>query len=184
MLASCPPLQLGQYQAARQGALANAGLANGVLTGNAAAGVRAGGLGGLTLNNPQLTAIRPAVDRANIGLANLGAAGVNQSALGLQGYTQQSALAAALGGQQATLNLQGMNRLAAAGVGLQGNLQLQNARLGLGTNAVNLLQQGIAGGNTGSAVQPSQDLLTLLSRQQKQVSVGTWSGLVLFVCCC
>lgn len=125
------------------------------------------------MNNPQLTAIRPAVDRANIGLANLGPAGVNQSALGLQGYTQQS-LAAALGGQQATLNLQGMNRLAAAGVGLQNNIPLQN-RLGLGTNtAVNLLQQsGMSGANAGSSVQPSQDLLSLLSRQQqKQVCRG------------
>ena len=152
-------LQTSQFAQARQ--QVGAGLPNGVLGGSAAgAGVRAGGLGGLAMNNPaQLTAIRP-TDRTGIGLAGLGAGSVGQQGLGLQGFAQQqSALAAALGGQQATLNLQGMNRLAAAGVGLQ---QLQNAqRLGLGTNqAVNLIQAG---------PQPSQDLLSLLSRQQKQV---------------
>jgi hypothetical protein len=162
--------QLGQYQGRQAGALA----ANGVLNSNAAAAAMAAGALGASLgiNNPALTSIRPqqAVDRGAGTLGGLGAAG--QAGLaGLQGYTanQQSALAAALGANQqaAALNLQGINRLAgvpgAPGQQAKGPIQIRN------TVGLQQLGLGAGGGGAPGAGQPSQDLLSLLSRQQKQV---------------
>lgn len=186
-------LQLGQFQA-RQGALASAGLTNGVLAGNAAAaaaaasqlGARKDALisaGILSPNHqgPLPTDLRglrasggsvgaPGPTSASLG-TNLHSPVVSQP--GLQGYTQSS-LAAALGGQQAGLGGGVTSRL--NGSSLQ---QLQNtgrlgAGLGGGNAAVNLLQhQGMPGTSAPpSSVAPSQDLLSLLSRQ-KQVRLGS-----------
>ncbi|KAL6746279.1 hypothetical protein V8C86DRAFT_1547105 [Haematococcus lacustris] len=143
--------QLGQYQA-RQGVIANGAMQQ--ISSNAAAANAAADAAGRAalLNSHRLTAMRPGGDR-NVGNNQLG----GNSQL-MQAFTQnqQSALAAAL--SQQGINLQGMNRL--ANVGLQNNL----SRLSLGSNAVNLLQQGLGG---SSASQPAADLLALLSRQTK-----------------
>ncbi|GFH11890.1 NOT2_3_5 domain-containing protein, partial [Haematococcus lacustris] len=148
--------QLGQYQA-RQGVIANGAMQQ--ISSNAAAANAAADAAGRAalLNSHRLTAMRPGGDR-NVGNNQLG----GNSQL-MQAFTQnqQSALAAAL--SQQGINLQGMNRL--ANVGLQNNL----SRLGLGSNAVNLLQQGLGG---SSASQPAADLLALLSRQTKAASGG------------
>jgi hypothetical protein len=163
--------QLGQYQG-RQAAGALA--ANGVLNSNAAAAAMAAGALGASLgiNNPALTSIRPqqAVDRGAATLGGLGAAG--QAGLaGLQGFgaNKPTALAAALAAreQAAALGLQGINRPAGVpgvpGQQAQGPIQIRNT--------VGLQQLGLGAGGAGApgAGQPSQDLLSLLSRQQKQV---------------
>ena len=130
------------------------------------------GIGAISMNNPGLASIRPA-DRgaaASIGLANLGNAGVTQAGLNIQGYGQNATLA-----QQAELlKLQGLSIGGRLGMAAAAN-NLQNARMGLGGNAVNLMQQqqqalGVA---TPPGVNPSQDLLAMIGRQQKQAASGT-----------
>lgn len=165
LLPPCPPAsrisaattlhaQLGQFQA-RQGA----GLANGVLGGNAAAAAAAAGV----VRRDALGSIGIAGSSQQLGslagaLRGTGGGGLAQPMASQPGLAQYSGL----NGQGQALNYPGGARLGAAMGSMQ--QQLQNPRVGLLHHASSM---PVSSGAPPSSMAPSQDLLSLLSRQKQ-----------------